>query len=154
MKKSLMIFFIQLLFSFSISAQFFSGYFISDPPQEEFEHLKIHHHHSKHHKFDGDLSVKGFSEHGELWEMKAAVITGAKAAFFIKKFGDVNEIQTVYEVKIALDGVEEDFIMLGFEGADGHPEFVTVEEIFESTKEEELIELKTFKLIKAHHLKL
>lgn len=152
MKKSLLIIFIQLLLISSISAQFFSGYYISDPSQDAFEHLKIHHHHSKHHKYEGDLSVKGFSKYGELWELKATMISGEKASFFIEKFSNGNDIKTVYEFKIALDGIEEDFILLGYEGDDGHPAFSSVEEVYESAKEEKLVEFKTFNLIKAHHL--
>ncbi|MFY0598352.1 MAG: hypothetical protein JXR03_01690 [Cyclobacteriaceae bacterium] len=152
MKKPLLIFFIQLLIISSVSAQFFSGYFVSDPPQEEFEHLKIHHHHSKHHKYEGDLSVKAFLEFGELWELKANMIDGEKANFFVERFGRGKEIQTVYEIKIQLDGVEEDFILMGYEGENHHPAFIAIEELFENEKEEELIDVKSFRLVKAHHL--
>lgn len=152
MKKSITILFIQLFFTLSLSAQFFSGYYVSDPPQAEFEHLKIHHHHSKHHKYEGDLSVKGFTDYGELWELQAVMISGYKAANFINKFANEIDVQTVYEFKIAIDGIEEDFILMGYEDENGHPAFRAIEEIFKSAKEEALVEIKTFDLVKAHHL--
>lgn len=152
MNKYVAIFFIQLFAATTLSAQFFSGYYVSDPPMDEFEHLKVHHHHFKHDKYHGDLSVKGFSEFGELWELKATMITGDRAAKIISKFGEEEKVETVYEFKIAVDGIEEDFILLGYVGRRGHPEFIAIEEIFASEQEIDLLELKSFKLIKAHHL--
>ncbi len=152
MRKSIMIFFIQLFLCFTVSAQFFSGYYVSDTTIEYFDHLKIHHHHSSHHKYEGDLTVQAFASHGELWSLPASMIEGEKAYYFIEKFAGDNKIKTVYEFKIAFDGIEEDFILMGYETKDGHPAFVAVEEIFDSKEEVNLLELKAFKLIKAHHL--
>lgn len=119
---------------------------------DEFEHLKVHHHHFKHDKYHGDLSVKGFSEFGELWELKATMITGDRAAKIISKFGEEEKVETVYEFKIAVDGIEEDFILMGYVDPNGHPGFIAIEEVFASEKEVNLLDLKSFKLIKAHHL--
>ncbi|MFY0605791.1 MAG: hypothetical protein JXR10_03690 [Cyclobacteriaceae bacterium] len=139
-----------LLGAISSSAQFFSGKYHSEPSLDEFDHLKIHHHHSPHHKYEGDLSVKGYSEYSELWEIKANMITGEKADFFIEKFGGDEEIQTVYEFKIELDGIEEDYILLGYENEQGHGRFIAIEEVFADASEEEMLSLKTFKLVKKH----
>ncbi|MFT6867620.1 MAG: hypothetical protein ACJA08_002463 [Cyclobacteriaceae bacterium] len=152
MGKSFVLLFILLFANFALSAQFFSGYFVSDVPIDDFEHLKIHHHHSSHHKYEGNLMVKGFSEHGEIWEMNAEMITGDKADFFIKEFGGDYSIVTVYEIKIYFDGIEEDFILMGYEESDGHPAFVVVEEVYSDEDESNLIKLKSFKLKKAHHM--
>ncbi len=132
------------------SAQFFSGNYHSEPKLDEFEHLKIHHHHSWHHKYEGDLTVNGFGQSSKLWEVKANMIKGEKADFFIDKFSEGERIETVYEFKIALDGIEEDFILLGYENEDGHGRFIAIEEVFADTSEEEMLSLKTFRLVKRH----
>jgi hypothetical protein len=129
-------------------AQFFSGNYHSEPTVEEFDYLKIHHHHLKHHKYEGDLNVKGFSQTSELWELKAKMISGEKSEFFINKFSGGEKILTVYEFKLEVDGIEEDYILLGHKNSKGHGQFIVIEEIFNDASEEEMLSLKTFKLIR------
>jgi hypothetical protein len=134
-----------LIFATLLSkAQFFSGNYHSEPAMTEFNHLKIHHHHSPHHKYEGDLTVVAYGQNSELWEMKANMITGEKADYFILNFADSLEIQTVYEFKVALDGIEEDFILMGYENEDGHGRFLAIEEVFSDETEEKMLELKYF----------
>lgn len=147
MKKSILIVFIQLS-TLTVFSQFFSGNYHSEPPLYEFDHLKIKHHHSPHHKYEGDLSVKAFTTTMMLWEVDAKMITGDRAKFFIEKFGEDEEIQTVYEFKIELDGIEEDYILLGYEDQKGKGCFLAVEEVFEDATEEDLLAIKTFRLVK------
>ncbi len=116
----------------------------------EFDHLKIHHHHSPHHKYEGDHTVVAYGQSSELLEMRANMITGEKADYFILNFGVSLEIQTIYEFKIALGGIEEDFILLGYENEDGHGRFLAIEEVFSDETEEKMLDLKSFKLIKKH----
>lgn len=146
-------FLIVILLQFGVStsyAQFFSGKYHSEPIVEEFDYLKVHHHHTKHHKYEGDLTVKGFGRTSELWELKAKMINGEKAEFFINKFGAGEKILTVYEFKLEIDGIEEDYILLGYENGKKHGQFIVIEEVFTDTAEEDMLSLKTFKLLKKH----
>jgi hypothetical protein len=149
MKKLTLI--LLLIFATLLSnAQFFSGNYHSEPAMNEFDHLKIHHHHSPHHKYEGDLTVVAYGQKSELWKMKANMITGEKADYFILNFGDSLEIRTVYEFKIALDGIEEDYILMGYENKEGHGRFLAIEVIFSDETEEKMLDLKSFRLIKKH----
>lgn len=131
-------------------AQFFSGKYHSDPPKNEFDLLKIQHHRTPKSKFKGDLTVIGVVESSELWELKAKMIFGERANSLIDKFAGDQEIQTVYEFKLELDGIEEDYLLLGFENEDGQGEFIGIEKVFEDASEEEMLLMNTFRLYKKH----
>ena len=147
MKKIIFVFFIQLLVS-PLYAQFFSGKFHAEPSVDDFTYVKIKHHHSPHHKYEGDLTVLGYFNDLMIWESKAKMIVGERADFFVNKFADDESIRTVYEFKIALDGIEEDFILMGYEDRKGHPQFIAVEEVFADESEEDMLSIKSFKLVK------
>ena len=143
---------LMLVGALTTSAQFFSGKFVPDVSVDQFKHLKVHHHHNKQDKYHGDLVVKGYSDFGMLWETEARMLGADEAEDIISKFNSPEDIKTVYEFKIALDGIEEEYFLMGYVRTDGHPAFIAVEEIFASTDEVDMLELKTFRLVKAHDL--
>ena len=150
--KSHLFTFLLLFGALSGSAQFFSGKYLPDQTIDQFTHLKVHHHHHKTDKYHGDLEVKGYSDFGMLWEVRATMLSQQDAAPLIAKHNGEEAIKTVYEFKIAVDGIEEEYFLLGYEQANGHPAFIVVEEIFASVAEVDMLELKSFRLMKANDL--
>lgn len=151
MKLLLTVIFV-LMSVLSTQAQFFSGKFVPDQSVDQFSYLKVHHHHNKQDKYHGDLEVKVYTEYGLLWKTEATMLSDEKAAPIVSKFEGDENVLSVYEFKIAIDGIEEDYFLLGYRMANGHPAFIVVEEIFASEAELNLVDLKSFRLMKLHDL--
>ncbi|MFY0652864.1 MAG: hypothetical protein JXQ96_12550 [Cyclobacteriaceae bacterium] len=153
MKKLLLSMFCVITFC-SAQAQFYSGKYTCNPQMEDFDHIVVHQH-PHHHQYGGDLTVKAFVEHGELWHSKAELLSDDKANEIIKKFGDNQEILSVYELEIELDGEDWEYFLLGYKDDNEKGSFIVVEEIFDIGDKTKAIEINTFKLNRiAHHHKL
>jgi hypothetical protein len=133
-----------LLFSSLLFSQHLTGYYESDPQMENYDHFKIHHKHDH-------LEVKAFIGAGELWTTVAMEITDAKKDYFIKKYGKGNDITSVHELKVLLDGLDWEFYLLAYADDKGKNRFIVIEEIFMDETEEELLELHEFEWSHVHH---
>ena len=152
MKNLLLIVIFFVALSFDSTAQFYSGKYESSPKMEDFDHIVIHQH-PHHHKYGGDLSVKAFVEHGELWHSKAVLVSEEKASEFKSKFAVDLNILSVYELDIELDGEEWEYFLLGYEDDNKKSSFVVVEEIFDFEDLTKPVEVNTFVWNKKHHHK-
>jgi hypothetical protein len=135
-----------------LSAQFFSGYYQSEPQMEGFDHFVVKHKHGDEGRYDGVFSLHAYIGHDEMWSQNAQTIHGDEAQYFIKKYSGGEDILSVHKMKIIWDGVEWEFFMLGYLDKHHHGRFIVVEEIFSDKTENELLELKKYYWKKGHHL--
>lgn len=146
MKSLIYLVFIVLLIP-NLFAQHYSGYYVSDPPLEEYHHFKIH---QKDH--GSHLMVKALMGKIELWETEATVLEKNESLPIIEQFANGAEIDFVYELNIAFDGTNWKFFMLSYhDHARNHGAFKVVEEVFESN-DDEADEVKRFEWYKSHHV--
>ncbi|MEQ9466694.1 MAG: hypothetical protein RLN88_04740 [Ekhidna sp.] len=143
-----------LLFSIShfVLAQFYSGYYVSEPQVHSFDHFKIKHKHD-HTKLDGDLTIHAYIAHNEVWEQTAHAVTDeAKQAKLIADYNHGEEIISTHLLKFMWDGNEWEYILLGYLEEDGHRHFIVIEEIFNDASETRLLEFNRFDWVKGHHI--
>jgi hypothetical protein len=133
-------------------AQFFSGYYVSDPQLEGFHHFKIKHDHGDAGKYEGVFNLKGYMHKDVLWDQEAVTIHGEEADYFIEKYGEERNILSVHEMKMMWDGNEFVVVMLGYLDEKDHGRFVVVEEIFNDESETELLEVKQYHWVKGRHI--
>lgn len=145
---------ILLLSPLYLSAQFFSGYYQSNPQMEGFDHFEIKHHQGDEGKYEGVFTLHAFVDHQEMWSQSAQTIHGEEAQYFIEKYGDDQEILSVHKMKIEWDGLEWEFFMLGMLDEHNHGKFIVIEELFNDESESKLISIKKYDWSKTHHLTL
>ncbi|GEM_PF-7132315 len=135
------------LFSVYASAQHYSGYYVSDPPLEDYHHFKIHQEHN-----GSELLVKGFSEHNELWSLRAPLLSETESQKLIEQFADHADIEKVYRISLLLDGADWEFLLLGYrDNKRDHGAFKVIEEIFEHEDDPEPELINKFEWYKSHH---
>ncbi|MEP1032103.1 hypothetical protein [Ekhidna sp.] len=143
---------ILLIISHFSSAQFYSGYYVSDPQVHSFDHFRIKHEHD-HTKLDGDLIVHAFIGHNELWEQSAHFVTDDLVRDeLIANYGHREDIISAHILKFMWDGNEWEYILLGYMAEDKHRHFIVIEEIFNDETESRLLEFNRFDWIKGHHI--
>ncbi len=141
-----------LVFPLVLSAQFFSGYYVSLPAVEDFHHFKIKHHSEHEGKYEGTFSLKAYIGKDVVWEQKAVTIHGEEAEDFIRRYGEGKDILSVHKLKMMWDGNEWEFFFLGYLDKKNHGRFIVVEEIFNDETETELLKVEKFYWNKGHHL--
>lgn len=142
---------ILLALSYYASAQFYSGYYVSDPQVHSFDHFKIKHEHD-HSKIDGDLIIHAYIGHNEVWGQKAHFVEDESTREkLITEYGHGEEIISAHILKFMWDGNEWEYILLGYIAADKHRHFIVIEEIFNDETETKLLEFNRFDWIKGHH---
>ena len=149
--KTFTILLLSLLASYA-SAQYYTGYYVSDPQVHAFDHFKIKHKHD-HTKLDGDLTIHAFINHNELWEQTAHFVSDENLRKkLISDYSHGEEIISVHLLKFLWDGNEWEYIMLGYIAPDNHRHFIVVEEIFNDETETKRLEFNRFDWVKGHHL--
>jgi hypothetical protein len=143
--------FVLLAFPCLLYAQFFTGYYESEPQMEGFDHFWIKHRHGDEAKYDGIFTLHAYIGHNEAWSQTAITIHGAEAEGFIEKYGEGKDILSVHKMKLLWDGLEWEFFMLGFK-EEHHTSFIVVEEVFSDESETELLEINQYRWTKALHL--
>lgn len=134
-------------------AQFYSGYYVSDPHVHSFDHFKIKHKHD-HTQLDGDLIIHAYIGHNEVWEQTAHFVQNElKRKKLIKEYSHEKEIISTHILKFMWDGNEWEYILLGYIGEDKHRHFIVIEEIFNDETETRLLEFNRFDWVKGHHLR-
>ncbi len=138
--------------AFYSSAQFFTGYYVSDPQVHSFDHFKLKHKHDQT-QLDGDLTIHAYIGHNELWEQTAHFVDDdAKRAKLIEDYNHGEDIISAHILKFMWDGNEWEYILLGYIGQDKHRHFIVIEEIFNDETETRLLEFNRFDWVKGHHL--
>lgn len=141
-----------LSFTSFASAQFYTGYYVSDPQVHSLDHFKIKQAHG-HTKLDGDLTIHAFIDHEEMWEQTAhAVEDEMKKSKLISAYNHGEEIISTHILKFMWDGNEWEYILLGYLEEDGHRHFIVIEEVFNDESETKLLEFNRFDWVKGHHL--
>jgi hypothetical protein len=133
-------------------AQFFSGYYESEPRMDGFDHFVIKHKHGDEGRYEGVFSLHAYVGHDEMWSEHAVTIRGEEAQYFIDKYGKGNDIVSVHKMKIYWDGLEWEFFMMGYLDEHNHGRFIVVEELFADEEETELLQVNVYYWNKAHHL--
>ena len=155
MKKIALIIWLLLLIVFmlpsTVTAQFFSGYYSSEPQVEGFHHFKIKHHQEHEGKYEGVFSMKAYVADHLVWEREAVTIHGDEADRMVADYGEGKEIVSVHKLRMLWDGVEWDFFFLGYLDAKGHGRFIVVEEIFSDETETDLLSIDKFHWSKGRH---
>lgn len=143
-----------LLFSIPtfLQAQFFSGYYQSEPRMEGFDHFIIRHQHGDEGKYEGIFTLHAFVDGMEMFAYPAETVKGEEAQYFIDRYGSQKDILSVHKMKIMWDGVEWEFFMLGYLDKQGHGRFVVVEEIFDDEEESTLLSINQYLWTRSHHL--
>lgn len=137
--------------SFS-SAQFYTGYFVSDPQVHSFDHFKIKHEHD-HTKLDGDLVIHAFIGNKEVWEQRANYVHDeSKKNELVANYSHGENIISAHILKFMWDGNEWEYILLGYIAPDKHRHFIVIEEVFNDETETRLLEFNRFDWIKGHHI--
>lgn len=141
-----------LLFTPSlVFAQFFSGYYESEPKMEGFDHFSIKHRHGDESKYEGVFTLHAYIGHTEMWSQDAETIHGEEADYFVQTYGADKEILSVHKMKLLWDGLEWEFFMLGYKEGH-HTSFIVIEEVFADESKNELLEIKRYQWTKALHL--
>lgn len=141
-----------ILTSLFVKAQYYSGYYVSDPQVHSFHHFKIKQEKDES-KIEGDLLVHAYCDKNELWEQRATLIDDQEQRqYLINTYGNGKKIVSLHFLKFLWDGNEWEYFLLGYLGEDKHRHFVVIEEIFNDETETQLIELNTFDWVKGHHL--
>lgn len=143
---------IMLVASYCTSAQFYTGYYVSDPQVHSFDHFKIKHQHDQT-KIDGDLIIHAFIENKEVWEQRAHFVENeSERDDLIAKYSHGEDIISAHILKFLWDGNEWEYILLGYIAEDKHRHFIVIEEIFNDESETRLLEFNRFDWIKGHHI--
>lgn len=138
-----------------VSAQFYTGYYVSDPQVHSFHHFKIHQDRDESGKLKGDLHIKAFNEDTYLWKQAAKHVNDQELyAELVDKYSHGEEIISIHMLTFMWDGNEWEYIMLGYIAPDKHRHFIVVEEVFEDETETVLLEFNRFDWIKGHHLQV
>ena len=142
-----------ILVVYNSSAQFYTGYYMSDPQVHSFDHFRIRQAKSEEGKLQGDLQIHAYEEKIELWTQTAHYVTD-KTHYndFVAKYNYGKEIISVHQLKFMWDGNEWEYVLLGYVATDKHRHFIVIEEIFNDESETELLEFHKMDWIKAHHL--
>lgn len=137
----------------TVSAQFFTGYYVSDPQVHSFHHFKIHQDRDESGKLKGALHIRAFNEDTYLWN-QAAKHVDDKVLYnqLVKKYSHGEDIISVHMLKFMWDGNEWEYIMLGYIAPDKHRHFIVIEEVFEDQTEQVLLQFNRFDWVKGHHL--
>ncbi|MEP0987310.1 hypothetical protein [Ekhidna sp.] len=140
------------ILSLCSSAQFYSGYYVSDPQVHSFDHFKIKHKHD-HTQLDGDLIIHAYLDNDELWEQSAHYVEDDELrSKLIEDYSHGEDVISVHLLKFMWDGNEWEYILLGYINPDKHRHFIVIEEIFNDETETRLIEFNRFDWIKGHHI--
>ncbi|MEO1256737.1 MAG: hypothetical protein AAFY41_17885, partial [Bacteroidota bacterium] len=97
---------ILILISFSshLSAQFYTGYYVSAPQVHAFSHFKIKQSHGQT-KLDGDLKINAYIDHSQIWEQTAAYVSDeVERNRLIKEYSHGEEIISAHTLKFMWDG--------------------------------------------------
>ena len=137
----------------SLSAQFYTGYYVSDPQVHSFHHFKIHQDRDESGKLKGDLHIRAFNEDTYLWNQAASHVDDPQLYdTLVKKYAHGKEVISVHMLKFMWDGNEWEYIMLGYIAPDKHRHFIVIEEVFEDATETNLLQFHRFDWVKGHHL--
>ena len=138
---------------YSATAQFYTGYYVSDPQVHSFHHFKIHQDRDASGKLKGDLHIKAFNKDTYLWKQPATYVENQDLYDeLIDKYAHGEEIISVHMLRFMWDGNEWEYIMLGYIAPDKHRHFIVSEEVFEDESETVLREFNRFDWVKGHHL--
>lgn len=134
------------------SAQYYTGYYLSDPQVHSFDHFKIKQVKDDS-KLQGNLTIHAYDGKLELWNQTAYFVKEDNIrSNMIKAYQHNEEIVSVHVLKFMWDGNEWEYIMLGYLGKDSHRHFIVIEEVFNDASESRLLEFNRFDWVKAHHL--
>ncbi len=137
----------------SLTAQFFTGYYVSDPQVHSFDHFKIKHEHD-HTKLDGSLVIHAYINNNEVWERKAEYVdSDEEREKLIADYSHGEDIISAHILKFLWDGNEWEYILLGYIAPDKHRHFIVIEEIFNDETETRLLEFNRFDWVKGHHIR-
>ncbi len=147
MKVKCLFLLLSCLYSLCSGAQHYSGYYVSDPPLEDYHHFKIH---QAHH--GSELLVKAFSERGELWEIQAPLLPDSESEKIIEQFAEHADIERVYQISLQVDGGDWEFFLLGYRDHErDHGAFMVIEEVFEHVADKDPDLIAKFEWFKSHH---
>lgn len=143
---------ILLAISHFSTAQYYTGYYVSDPQVHSFDHFKIKQEKNDS-KLEGNLLVHAFIERQEIWSQTASYVEDdSEKSRLIELYQHGEEIVSVHELKFMWDGNEWEYILLGYMGDDKHRHFIIIEEVFNDETETRLLDFNRFDWVKAHHL--